>query len=99
MLMMLHYTRIDIGTPNVSFLVALDTGSGRLWVPCDCIECAPLSADNYNISVPSLLAKAGLIRNSFSLCLNENGSGRILFDDQGDVTQQRSTPFLPVNGK
>ncbi|CAL5189366.1 unnamed protein product [Lathyrus oleraceus] len=202
----LHYTWIDIGTPNVSFLVALDTGSDQLWVPCDCIECAPLSADNYNvldrdfnqyspslsstsrhlpcshqlcspnssckhskdpcpyfadyplddntsssgfliedklhlvsnnatknsvqasiifgcgrkqggdflagaapngllglgpgsISVPSLLAKAGLIQNSFSLCLNENGSGRILFGDQGDVTRQRSTPFLPVYGK
>lgn len=52
-----------------------------------------------SISVPSLLAKAGLIQNSFSLCLNENGSGRILFGDQGDVTQQRSTPFLPVYGK
>ena len=40
----LHYTWIDIGTPNVSFLVALDTGSDLLWVPCDCIQCAPLSA-------------------------------------------------------
>ncbi|KAK2375698.1 aspartic proteinase protein [Trifolium repens] len=201
----LHYTWIDIGTPNVSFLVALDTGSDLLWVPCDCIECAPLSAAHYNvldrdlnqyssslsstsrhlpcshqlcnqnssckgskdpcpyigkyasddtsssgfliedklhlvsnnatknsvqasvifgcgrkqggdflegaapdgllglgtgsISVPSLLAKAGLIRNSFSICLNDNGSGRILFGNQGHVTQQRYTPFLPVNGK
>lgn len=50
-----------------------------------------------SISVPSLLAKAGLIRNSFSICLNEDDSGRILFGDQGHVTQQ-STPFLPVNG-
>ena len=39
----LHYTWIDIGTPNVSFLVALDAGSDLLWVPCDCIQCAPLS--------------------------------------------------------
>ncbi|KAJ4761528.1 Eukaryotic aspartyl protease family protein [Rhynchospora pubera] len=39
----LHYTWIDIGTPNVSFLVALDSGSDLLWVPCDCIQCAPLS--------------------------------------------------------
>ncbi|KAI3978482.1 hypothetical protein MKX01_015657 [Papaver californicum] len=44
----LHYTWIDIGTPNVSFLVALDAGSDLLWVPCDCIECAPLSASHYN---------------------------------------------------
>ncbi|XP_028771909.1 aspartic proteinase-like protein 1 [Neltuma alba] len=202
----LHYTWIDLGTPNVSFLVALDAGSDLLWVPCDCIECAPLSANYYNgldrdlseyspslsstsrhlpcshqlcdpnskckspkepcfytsqyystntsssglliedklhlksygkhvaqssveasivlgcgrrqsgdylngaapdgvmglgpgsISVPSLLAKAGLIKDSFSICLNENDSGRILFGDQGHASQQY-TPFVPVNGE
>lgn len=51
----LHYTWIDIGTPNVSFLVALDAGSDLLWVPCDCIQCAPLSASYYNISLVLLL--------------------------------------------
>lgn len=50
-----------------------------------------------NISVPSLLAKAGLIRNSFSLCFDENDSGRILFGDQGQASQQ-STSFLPIEG-
>ena len=44
----LHYTWIDIGTPNVSFLVALDVGSDLLWVPCNCIQCAPLSAGYYS---------------------------------------------------
>lgn len=44
----LHYTWIDIGTPNVSFLVALDAGSDLLWVPCDCMQCAPLSASYYD---------------------------------------------------
>ncbi|XAR73335.1 Nepenthesin [Bertholletia excelsa] len=44
----LHYTWIDVGTPNVSFLVALDAGSDLLWVPCDCIQCAPLSASHYD---------------------------------------------------
>ncbi|KAJ4966649.1 hypothetical protein NE237_018498 [Protea cynaroides] len=202
----LHYTWVDIGTPNVSFLVALDTGSDLLWVPCDCIQCAPLSASNYNvldkdmseyspsssstgkhlscshklcesglkcksptdpcpyianylsgntsssgllvedilhlsssnsnasktlvkapvivgcgrkqsgdyldgvapdgllglgfgdISVPSLLAKSGLVRNSFSICFDENDSGRIFFGDQGLATQQ-TTPLLPLDGK
>ncbi|KAH9718525.1 Aspartic proteinase-like protein 1 [Citrus sinensis] len=202
----LHYTWIDIGTPNVSFLVALDAGSDLLWIPCDCVRCAPLSASYYNsldrdlneyspsasstskhlscshrlcdlgtscqnpkqpcpytmdyytentsssgllvedilhlisggdnalknsvqasviigcgmkqsggyldgvapdgliglglgeISVPSLLAKAGLIRNSFSMCFDKDDSGRIFFGDQGPATQQ-STSFLASNGK
>ncbi|XVE55441.1 hypothetical protein DITRI_Ditri03aG0158900 [Diplodiscus trichospermus] len=51
-----------------------------------------------NISVPSLLAKAGLIQNSFSICLDENGSGRIYFGDKGLASQQY-TPFLPIGGK
>ncbi|XP_020082096.1 aspartic proteinase-like protein 1 isoform X2 [Ananas comosus] len=198
----LHYTWIDIGTPNVSFLVALDAGSDLLWVPCDCIQCAPLSGYHssldkdlrmyspaesrtsrhlpcshklcqlgpsckspkqpcpYNInyysentsssgllvedtlylassdgrtsvqasviigcgrrqsgdyldgvapdgllglgfgdiSVPSFLAWAGLVRDSFSMCFQEDDSGRIFFGDQGVSTQQ-STPFVPANGK
>ncbi|RWW50067.1 hypothetical protein BHE74_00043716, partial [Ensete ventricosum] len=40
----LYYTWINIGTPNVSFLVALDAGSDLLWIPCDCIQCAPLAS-------------------------------------------------------
>lgn len=51
-----------------------------------------------DLSVPSLLAKAGLVRNSFSICFDENDSGRILFGDEGDATQ-KSTPFLPIVGK
>ncbi|GAB4827811.1 hypothetical protein Ancab_040034 [Ancistrocladus abbreviatus] len=49
----LHYTWIDIGTPNISFLVALDAGSDLLWLPCDCIRCAPLSASYYSSLVIS----------------------------------------------
>ncbi|XP_051139067.1 aspartic proteinase-like protein 1 isoform X2 [Andrographis paniculata] len=44
----LHYAWINVGTPNNSFLVALDTGSDMFWVPCDCVKCAPLSLSNYN---------------------------------------------------
>lgn len=200
----LHYTRVDIGTPNISFLVALDTGSDLFWVPCDCIQCAPTSASIYgldrdlsvyspaasstskhlsctnnlctlrhscktkrqacpyivdylsdntstsgslvedvlylasgselasghsvktrvvigcgriqsggflnggapdgllglglsDISVPSLLAKAGLVQNSFSMCFQSDDSGRIFFGDQG-ASGQKTTPFLAFNG-
>ncbi|KAL0448562.1 UNVERIFIED_CONTAM: Aspartic proteinase-like protein 1 [Sesamum latifolium] len=166
----LHYMWIDIGTPKVSFLVALDAGSDLFWVPCDCVQCAPLSSSYYSslaqivrilssnvhiqsitirmipqpldfwlkrfcilcqailyptnlcgskqtggylngvapdgllglglgeISVPSFLAKAGYIRNSFSLCFSEDDSGRLFFGDQG-VANQQTTPFLPLDGK
>lgn len=49
------------------------------------------------ISVPSSLSRAGSVRNSFSLCFDEDDSGRIFFGDQGPVHQQ-STSFLPANG-
>lgn len=39
---------IDIGTPKVSYLVALDAGSDLFWVPCDCVQCAPLSSSYYS---------------------------------------------------
>ncbi|KAI4371252.1 hypothetical protein MLD38_019513 [Melastoma candidum] len=202
----LHYTWINIGTPSVSFLVALDGGSDLLWLPCECIQCAPLSSSYYSsldrdlneyspsssssskhltcshelcqmgsycdsprqscpytvkyfsentssagllvedvihlasagvgassgsvlapvvigcgmkqsggyldgvapdglmglglgeISVPSFLAKGGLVRNSFAMCFNDDDSGQILFGDQGPDTQ-KYTSFLPLNGK
>lgn len=50
------------------------------------------------ISVPSFLSKAGLIRNSFSLCFDEEDSGRIYFGDMGPSMQQ-STRFLPLDNK
>lgn len=52
------------------------------------------------ISVPSYLARTGLVRNSLSVCFDEDdsGSGRIFFGDQGPADQQ-STPFLPYEGK
>ncbi|KAF5480805.1 hypothetical protein F2P56_001518 [Juglans regia] len=49
------------------------------------------------LAVPSILAKAGLVRNSFSMCFNEDDSGRIFFGDLGPATQQ-STSFLPLDG-
>eukprot|EP00252_Welwitschia_mirabilis_P008002 TRINITY_DN1970_c0_g1_i4.p1 TRINITY_DN1970_c0_g1~~TRINITY_DN1970_c0_g1_i4.p1 ORF type:complete len:417 (-),score=79.60 TRINITY_DN1970_c0_g1_i4:152-1402(-) len=50
-----------------------------------------------DISVPSLLAKAGLVQNSFSMCFQPDDSGRIFFGDKGK-TDQQTTPFLSLNG-
>lgn len=50
-----------------------------------------------NISVPSILARSGLVHNSFSMCFQDDNSGRIYFGDQGVSTQQ-STPFVPLEG-
>ncbi|CAL2266640.1 unnamed protein product [Prunus armeniaca] len=50
-----------------------------------------------DISVPTFLAKAGLTKNSFSMCFQEDDSGRLFFGDEGPATQQ-STSFLPSNG-
>lgn len=195
----LHYTWIAIGMPSVSFLVALDTGSDLLWLPCDCVQCAPLSDNDQNeynpshsntsksitcshqlcelgptcknpkqpcpytvkyastdtsssgslvedilhlasdgvnasntyvrapvvigcgseqsggyldgiapdgvlglglgdVSIPTLLAKSGITKNSFSLCFSEEGSGNIYFGDEGPLNQ-KTTPFLPIDGK
>lgn len=51
-----------------------------------------------DISVPSFLSKAGLMRNSFSMCFDEEDSGRIYFGDMGPSTQQ-STRFLPYHNE
>uniref|UniRef100_A0A7N0V4F4 Peptidase A1 domain-containing protein n=1 Tax=Kalanchoe fedtschenkoi TaxID=63787 RepID=A0A7N0V4F4_KALFE len=48
-------------------------------------------------SLPSLLAKEKLVRNSFSMCFGDDLTGSILFGDQG-LAGQQSTPFLPSDG-
>ncbi|KAF7130155.1 hypothetical protein RHSIM_Rhsim10G0156400 [Rhododendron simsii] len=62
----LHYSWIDIGTPSVSFLVALDAGSDLLWVPCNCIQCAPLSASYYS----SLSERRNPLPRTMLLCIS-----------------------------
>ena len=47
-----------------------------------------------NISVPSILAKEGLVENSFSMCFGSDGLGRISFGDKGS-SGQGETPFNP----
>ncbi|GLT82591.1 hypothetical protein SLE2022_009540 [Rubroshorea leprosula] len=35
----LYYANVTVGTPALSFIVALDTGSDLFWLPCDCSSC------------------------------------------------------------
>ncbi|KAI5064798.1 hypothetical protein GOP47_0019493 [Adiantum capillus-veneris] len=50
----LHYTLITIGTPSQKFLVALDTGSDLLWVPCNCRQCSPTDWAAYGLQTQDL---------------------------------------------
>ncbi|ESR38617.1 hypothetical protein CICLE_v10025361mg [Citrus x clementina] len=43
----LHYTTVQLGTPGMKFMVALDTGSDLFWVPCECSKCAPTQGSAY----------------------------------------------------
>ncbi|XP_078448246.1 aspartyl protease family protein 1-like [Wolffia australiana] len=45
----LYYADVSVGTPPVSFLVALDTGSDLFWLPCECEICAPTSLRSYGL--------------------------------------------------
>ncbi|MBA0734903.1 hypothetical protein Gogos_018792, partial [Gossypium gossypioides] len=47
-----------------------------------------------NISVPSILAKENVTSNSFSMCFQSDGVGRITFGDQGS-SDQGETPINP----
>ncbi|XP_058777752.1 aspartyl protease family protein 1-like isoform X1 [Vicia villosa] len=47
-----------------------------------------------DISVPSVLAKQGLISNAFSMCFGDDGYGRITFgDNNNNSLDQGKTPF------
>ncbi|KAG9442881.1 hypothetical protein H6P81_018735 [Aristolochia fimbriata] len=70
----LHYTVVSLGTPNVTFLVALDTGSDLFWVPCDCISCAPTSSSRYQYNLdfsiysPNASTTSSRVSCNHSLC-------------------------------
>ncbi|XP_075655274.1 aspartyl protease family protein 1-like [Castanea sativa] len=43
----LYYANVSVGTPSLSFLVALDTGSGLFWLPCDCQKNIAVGCSTY----------------------------------------------------
>lgn len=60
----LHYAFVGVGTPKVSFIVALDTGSDLFWLPCECTRCArslnstdgPILLNQYSLNASSTSA-------------------------------------------
>ncbi|CAD5190205.1 unnamed protein product [Musa acuminata subsp. malaccensis] len=72
----LPYAFLKLGTPNVTFLVALDAGSDLFWVPCDCHQCAVAKFDQQNfefdIYSTSNSSTSQKITCNNSLCDNQN---------------------------
>ncbi|XP_057446129.1 aspartyl protease family protein 1-like [Lotus japonicus] len=74
----LHYATVQLGTPGVKFMVALDTGSDLFWVPCDCVRCASLDSTAYGSDFdlstysPSRSSTSKKVTCNSSLCMNHN---------------------------
>ncbi|XP_010531119.1 PREDICTED: aspartyl protease family protein 1 [Tarenaya hassleriana] len=74
----LHYTTVQLGTPGLKFMVALDTGSDLFWVPCDCGRCAPTEgaayASEFELSIynPKISSTSKKVTCNDSLCAQRN---------------------------
>ncbi|XP_019421105.1 PREDICTED: aspartyl protease family protein 1 [Lupinus angustifolius] len=78
----LHYTTVQLGTPGVKFMVALDTGSDLFWVPCDCTRCAATEgtafasalASDFDLSIynPNGSSTSRNVTCNNSLCMHRN---------------------------
>ncbi|KAK8694534.1 hypothetical protein V6N13_072083 [Hibiscus sabdariffa] len=70
----LHYANVSIGTPALSFLVALDTGSDLFWLPCECSPCVRgLRTSNdqtieFNIYSPNTSSTSSKVPCNSALC-------------------------------
>ncbi|XP_058775679.1 aspartyl protease family protein 1-like [Vicia villosa] len=67
----------------------VQTGDFLTWAAPDGL----LGLGMSDVSVPSVLAKQGLISNSFSMCFRDDGFGRITFGDNSNSLDQGKTPF------
>nr|CAB3471450.1 unnamed protein product [Digitaria exilis] len=72
----LYYAEVALGTPNTTFMVALDTGSDLFWVPCECKQCAQLSGNataQLQTYTPSLSSTSNTVTCNNSLCGEPSG--------------------------
>ncbi|KGN55639.1 aspartyl protease family protein 1 [Cucumis sativus] len=89
----LHLTTNDVQSKPVNARITL--GCGKDQSGAFLSSAAPnglFGLGIENVSVPSILANAGLISNSFSLCFGPARMGRIEFGDKGSPGQNE-TPF------
>ncbi|KAH7566225.1 hypothetical protein ACOSP7_022604 [Xanthoceras sorbifolium] len=73
----LHYANVTVGTPGLSFLVALDTGSDLFWLPCDCTSCvhglnSSAGVIDFNIYSPNTSSTSSKITCNSTLCELQN---------------------------
>ncbi|PPD96842.1 hypothetical protein GOBAR_DD06110 [Gossypium barbadense] len=85
----LHYTTVQLGTPGVKFMVALDTGSDLFWVPCDCTKCAPTEGTTYASGIPSHIG----LEVPLNKCASQGWQDFELsiYDPKGSSTSKRVT--------
>uniref|UniRef100_A0A7N2M148 Peptidase A1 domain-containing protein n=1 Tax=Quercus lobata TaxID=97700 RepID=A0A7N2M148_QUELO len=76
----LYYANVSMGTPSVSYLVALDTGSDLFWLPCDCnnstcVTSLPTSSGqvvNFNIYSPNASSTSNKVSCNSSIYCDPN---------------------------
>lgn len=74
----LHYANVSVGTPALSFIVALDTGSDLFWLPCDCTSCVHgLNSSSgqvidFNIYSPNTSSTSSKVPCNSTLCELQN---------------------------
>ncbi|XP_078161342.1 aspartyl protease family protein 1-like isoform X2 [Carex rostrata] len=92
----LYLAKGDTGVDTVTIPIVFGCGEVQTGTFLD--EAAPnglmgLGIDN--MSIPTILAKKGLISDSFSMCFGSDGSGRLNFGDTGSSNQ--SVTALNIN--
>ncbi|XP_072956238.1 aspartyl protease family protein 1-like isoform X1 [Typha angustifolia] len=68
----LYYAMVSVGTPSVTFMVALDTGSDLFWVPCDCSSCAPGTSTGFGFEFGSSIYSPNMSLTSQAVPCNSN---------------------------
>ncbi|KAM3709863.1 hypothetical protein ACJW31_02G206500 [Castanea mollissima] len=76
----LYYANVSVGTPSVSYLVALDTGSDLFWLPCDCnnstcetsLQTSSGQVVNFNIYSPNASTTSNKVSCNSSIYCDPN---------------------------